>query len=56
MNESQSGPEAGELPKAKVKKTRWSFSIVWAVPLIAAIVSGYLLYGPVSAARSENHH
>jgi paraquat-inducible protein B len=44
MNESQSGPEAGELPKAKVKKTRWSFSIVWAVPLIAAIVSGYLLY------------
>ena len=37
MNESQSGPEAGELPKAKVKKTRWSYSIVWAVPLTAVI-------------------
>jgi paraquat-inducible protein B len=46
MNESQIGPEtAGEIPKAKVKKTRWNFSIVWVVPVIAAIVAGYLLYG-----------
>jgi paraquat-inducible protein B len=48
MNESQTGPEAaGEIPKAKVKKTRWNFSIVWVVPVIAAIVAGYLLYGRV---------
>jgi len=46
MNGSQIGHEGdGELPKAKVRKTRWSFSVVWAVPVIAAIVAGYLIYG-----------
>ncbi len=46
MNKTRIGPEStGELPKAKIKKARWSFPIVWAVPVIAAIVAGYLLYG-----------
>jgi paraquat-inducible protein B len=46
MNESQISAEvAGELPKAKVQKTRSNFSVVWVVPVIAAIVAGYLLYG-----------
>ncbi len=46
MNKSRTGSEAaGELPKAKIKKTRWNFSVVWVVPVIAAIVAGYLLYG-----------
>ncbi len=45
MNESQTGLKAdGELPKAKVKKPGWNFSIVWVVPVIAAILAGYLLY------------
>ncbi len=48
MNESQTGLKAdGELPKAKVKKPRWNFSIVWVVPVIAAILAGYLLYDRV---------
>jgi paraquat-inducible protein B len=46
MNESQTASEvAGEIPKAKAKKTGWNFSLVWVVPVIAAIAAGYLLYG-----------
>ncbi len=46
MNESHIESEsASEIPKAKIRKTRWIFSIVWVVPVIAAIVAGYLLYG-----------
>jgi paraquat-inducible protein B len=33
-----------ELPKATVKKRRWNFPVVWLVPLLAAIVAGYLVY------------
>jgi len=48
MNHSQTTSEiADEIPKAKVKKVRWNFSLVWLVPLIAAIFGGYLLYGRV---------
>jgi paraquat-inducible protein B len=46
MNDSETGRETPtELPNAKVKKPRWNFSVVWVVPVIAAIVAGYLLYG-----------
>jgi paraquat-inducible protein B len=46
MNESQENLEAAdELPKAKVKRSRWRFPVVWVVPAIAAIVAGYLVYG-----------
>jgi paraquat-inducible protein B len=45
MNESQNNTEvAGDLPKAKVKKSGWYFSIVWIVPVIAAILAAYLAY------------
>ncbi|MGH7367861.1 MAG: intermembrane transport protein PqiB [Candidatus Rokuibacteriota bacterium] len=32
------------LPAARVRRRRWSFAIVWVVPLVAAIVAGYLIY------------
>ena len=33
------------LPKATITRWRWSTSVVWIVPLIAAMVAGYLIYG-----------
>ncbi len=35
---------AGALPRAKVRGKRWNFPVVWVVPLVAAIVAGYLVY------------
>jgi paraquat-inducible protein B len=32
-----------ELPKAKVRRRRW-FRVVWVVPLVAALVAGWLVY------------
>lgn len=34
----------GALPVANITKRRWRFSIVWIVPLIAAITAGVLIY------------
>jgi len=34
----------GELPKAAVRKRRFSFPVIWVVPLVAAIVAGYLVF------------
>lgn len=34
----------GALPAANITKRRWRFSIVWIVPLIAAITAGVLIY------------
>jgi paraquat-inducible protein B len=46
MNESQNNSEgAADLPKANVKKRGRYFSIVWTVPVIAAILAAYLVYG-----------
>lgn len=33
-----------ELPKAAVRKRHWSFPVIWVVPLVAAIVAGYLVF------------
>src|SRR5688572_9403188 len=33
-----------ELPSARVSRSRWSSAAIWVVPLIAAIVAGYLIY------------
>ena len=33
------------LPKERVHRRSWKFPIVWVVPVIAAIVAGYLVYG-----------
>jgi paraquat-inducible protein B len=48
MNESQNNSEvAADLPKANLKKRGRYFSIVWTVPVIAAILAAYLIYGHV---------
>lgn len=40
----QSAPTTDDLPRAAVRKRPWSFPIVWIVPLVAAIVAGYLVF------------
>ncbi|MGH7847797.1 MAG: intermembrane transport protein PqiB [Candidatus Binatia bacterium] len=46
MSESQREPaDAEELPKAKIKNRKWTFPVVWVIPIIAAAVAGYLVYG-----------
>lgn len=48
MSGSQDNPEiAEELPKAKLKKARWNFPVVWVVPVVAVIVAGYVVYDRV---------
>src|SRR2546421_11276408 len=61
MSEHQAQIEnSPDLPKAKVRKQKWSFPIVWIVPLVAAIVAGYLVYnrmqewGPKITIRFHN--
>jgi paraquat-inducible protein B len=36
-----------KLPRAKVKRHRWSFPVMWIVPVVAASVAGYLVYDQV---------
>ncbi len=48
MSEGPKDPgTAGTLPRARVRATRWSVPVVWVVPLVAAIVAGYLIYNRV---------
>ena len=48
MNDARDNAGVAEdLPKAKIRRRRWDFSVVWVVPLVAAIVAGYLVYGRV---------
>lgn len=48
MTDSEESPEvAEELPKANLRRTKWNFPIVWVVPLVAAIIAGYLVYDRV---------
>jgi paraquat-inducible protein B len=45
MTEASDEPDAaGPLPAARVTRRRWRGAIIWAVPLVAAIVAGYLVY------------
>jgi len=45
MSESKTEAESSKLlPKAKVEKRKWRFPFVWVVPLVAAIVAGYLVF------------
>jgi paraquat-inducible protein B len=32
------------VPQARVRRRRWGVSVVWIVPLVAALVAGYLVY------------
>ncbi len=48
MTESQESSEAvDKLPRAKVKRHRWNFPVMWAVPVVAALVAAYLVYDQV---------
>ncbi len=37
--------DTAELPAARVTRRRWSAAVIWIVPLVAALVAGYLIYG-----------
>jgi len=48
MNDSRIDPEgSGELPTATLKGRTWTFPVVWIVPVLAAVVAGYLMYDRV---------
>jgi paraquat-inducible protein B len=42
---SRRGDPPQDLPSARVTRNRWSTALIWVIPLIAAIVAGYLIYG-----------
>jgi paraquat-inducible protein B len=48
MTDSQKNSEAADkLPLAKARRRRWSFPVMWIVPVIAALVACYLVYDQV---------
>src|SRR5258708_39125134 len=48
MTDSQRNSDAvDKLPRAKVKQRRWSFPVMWDVPVVAALVAAYLVYDQV---------
>lgn len=48
MTDLQNRPGvARKIPRAIVKKSGWHFPVVWVVPVIAALVAGYLIYDSV---------
>jgi paraquat-inducible protein B len=51
MNEPRELPVvAEELPEAKLRRGRWSFPVVWAVPLLAVCVAAYVVVDRVQEA------
>lgn len=48
MTDSRKNSDAAEtLPRATVKRHRWSFPVVWIIPVVAALVAAYLVYDKV---------
>jgi paraquat-inducible protein B len=47
VTDSRRNSGADDLPRAKVKQRRWSFPVVWVIPVVAALVAGYLVYDQV---------
>ena len=43
--EVPSAPDA--LPEARIRRRRWRISVAWVVPIVAALVAGYLVYDRV---------
>lgn len=37
-------PEDRDVPQAVIRKATWSLSIIWIIPMIAAVVAAYLVY------------
>lgn len=42
--QTSTAPAPAELPEPRVKKMRWPFPLIWLVPVLAAVGSGYYLY------------
>jgi paraquat-inducible protein B len=42
--EPEQTPPADAVPEARVRRRHWGLSVVWVVPLVAAIVAGYLVW------------
>lgn len=48
MTDSQKHSDADDdLPRARVKRRRWSVPVVWIVPAVAAMIAAYLVYDQV---------
>lgn len=48
MTDTKKDPGAhNRWPRAQLRQRRWNFSVVWVVPIVAAIVAGYLVYDRV---------
>src|SRR5260221_10468003 len=47
MTDSQNSEAADKLPRAKLRQRRWSFPVMWVVPVVAALVAAYLVYDQV---------
>jgi paraquat-inducible protein B len=37
-------PASGHVPKARTKRRAWRFPFIWVVPVVSALVAGYLVY------------
>jgi paraquat-inducible protein B len=37
-------PTPDALPEARIRRRRWRISVAWVVPIVAALVAGYLMY------------
>lgn len=58
--ESPGPPEGDAFPAATVRKRKWAVSVIWVVPLVAAVVAAYLVlgrfqeYGPLITIRFKD--
>ena len=49
MDDGRKKPDSIEdLPRAQVTRRRWAAATVWAIPLVAVLVAGYLVYDRIS--------
>lgn len=49
MDDGRRKPDSLEnLPRARVTRTRWAAAAIWAIPLVAVLIAGYLVYDRIS--------
>jgi paraquat-inducible protein B len=49
MDDGRRKPDSLEgLPRARVIRTRWAAAAIWAIPLVAVLIAGYLVYDRIS--------
>lgn len=60
MSEVKKSTTDEKLPSAKIERRKWSFPFVWVVPIVAAVVAGFLVYqrmhefGPAISIQFKN--